>query len=100
MSSYIVVIWPVGGPPLREVVEAPSSVAAALRSLQRHFPGDGPERFSMHVCPDYCRNEELRRINAMEAVGTACPRCADRGTDDDRACECDAGEPYRRSVAP
>ena len=29
-----------------------------------------------------------------------CPRCADRGTDDDHACHCEAGEPYRRSVQP
>lgn len=29
-----------------------------------------------------------------------CPRCADRGTDGDHVCDCEAGEPYRRSVAP
>ena len=67
---------------------APGSIAALDRALRSVWPDDGPTGgFIASVFPD--------PYSDGTAAASRCPRCADRGTDGDRVCECAAGDAYR-----
>jgi hypothetical protein len=47
--SYRVRVFPRGSETIDVFVDAPSSVAALLRAIQRLYPGDGPRAFTVRV---------------------------------------------------